>query len=198
MSAWRRLSGAHAVRAGGIAGAPSFRNRQGGIRAQPGRPPRSSGLPAVRPRRGILRRRNREAPDQDRARARLRDHASMRSTCMRSAREASIARIASAVSNDDAIQLDSEAQRVSVKLDRRHTSASRRLKCARRKPTNHKRREVDAAPAAITRVRRDIFAHSPACNPETGRRRGPPQNARRAQTARRRCAPETRPARHRR
>src|ERR1700682_5161347 len=67
------VSRADAIRAGGIAGAASLRIRQGGVRAQPGGPPRSSGVLAMRSRRGILRRRDREAPDQDRPRARVRD-----------------------------------------------------------------------------------------------------------------------------
>ena len=63
-----RLSRAHAVRAGGAAGAPPLRERQGGLRAERGRPPRPPRVPAVRPRGGVLRFRDREAPEQGRAR----------------------------------------------------------------------------------------------------------------------------------
>ena len=60
------LSRAHAVRAGRLAEAPSFRIRQGGVRAEPGPSSRSPGLHQLRPCRGIPRPGDRGTPEPDR------------------------------------------------------------------------------------------------------------------------------------
>mmetsp|Transcript_49613 Transcript_49613/g.116545 ORF Transcript_49613/g.116545 Transcript_49613/m.116545 type:complete len:214 (-) Transcript_49613:187-828(-) len=65
------LPRAAAVRAGRPAQPQPFRDRQGGVRAQRGPPPRPPGLPDLRQGRGVLRRRHRGAPARDRARAGL-------------------------------------------------------------------------------------------------------------------------------
>ena len=75
------LPRADAVRAGGAARSPSLRVRQGRVRAERGQASRPSRLHAVRARRGVLRRRDREAADQDRHATAGSRSASTRSTC---------------------------------------------------------------------------------------------------------------------
>ena len=61
------LPRADAVRAGRHPDAQPLRDRQGGVRAQRGQAPRPPGVPGLRPGRGVLRRRDREAPARGRA-----------------------------------------------------------------------------------------------------------------------------------
>ena len=77
----------------GLLVAPPLRVGQGGVRAQRGPAPRPPGVPAVRPRRGVLRPGDREAAARIAPRPRLRDPRA-RAVSLRRVHQAAAARIA--------------------------------------------------------------------------------------------------------